>query len=221
MAVVRLLAALLAAFSVQCVAVPFTVQLGEARINLDAPAGFADTSPTGSPRLQEVAEGLTPGSNRILLFAISDGDLRRFNVGDQPEMRRYLLAATPRATERDRVSEGTFRQIALGEMRGLGKPPPDADFAKYLDSRPIGATSFLAELRNDPDVVALLQGTRIKEGGWFRPGEYLLSSTALMLVRGKVLTLSLYTRYEDPADLEWIRAATTRWVDDVKRLNAR
>ena len=221
MTAVRFLAALLAGFTISCSAAPFVVQLGDAKIALDAPPGFADTSPTGSPRLQEVAEGLTPGSNRVLLFAISDGDMRRFNVGDQPEMRRYLLAATPRGTERDRMSEGTFRQIALGEMRGLGKPPPDADFAKYLDSRPIGATSFLAELRNDPDVVALLQGTRIKEAGWFRPGEYLLSSTALMLVRGKVLTLSLYTRYEDPADLEWIRAATTRWIDDVKRLNGR
>jgi hypothetical protein len=221
MTAVRLLAGLLLVFSLHCAAAPFVVQLGDAKINLDTPAGFADTSPTGSPRLQEVAEGLTPGSNRILLFAISDGDLRRFNVGDQPEMRRYMLAATPRATERDRVSEGTFRQIAAGEMRGLGTPPPDADFPKYLDSRPIGATSFLAELRNDADAVALLQGTRIKDGGWFRPSDYLLSSTALVLVRGKVLTLSLYTRYEDPADLEWIRTATTRWIDDLKRLNSR
>jgi hypothetical protein len=221
MAAVRPLAGLLLLFSVQCAAAPFVVQLGDARINLDAPPGFADTSPTGSPRLQEVAEGLTPGSNRILLFAISDGDLRRFNVGDQPEMRRYLLAVTPRATERDRISEASFRQIAAGEMRGLGKPPADADFPKYLNSRPIGATSFLAELRNDADAVALLQGTRIKDGGWFRPSDYMLSSTAMMLVRGKVLTLSLFTRYEDPADLEWIRAATLRWIDDLKRLNAR
>jgi hypothetical protein len=136
-------------------------------------------------------------------------------------MRRYVVAATPRAMERDRMSEASFRQFATGEMRGLGKPPASADFPKHLDSHPIGATSFLSELRNDADAVALLQGTRIKDGGWFRPSEYLLSSNALVLVRGKVLSLSLFTRYDDPADLEWIRATTARWIDELKRLNSR
>lgn len=205
----------------QVAAAPFAVQLGDAKINLDSPPGFADTSPTGSPRLQEVAEGLTASSNRILLFAISDGDMRRFMTGDQPDMRRYMLAATPRAMERERMTEAAFRQFATGEMRGLGQPPADANYAKHLDSRPIGATSFLAELRKDPDAMALLQGTRIKDGGFFGRSEYLLSSNALMLVRGKLLTLSLYTRYEDDADLEWIRVTTARWIEDLKRLNSR
>jgi hypothetical protein len=42
-----------------------------------------------------------------------------------------------------------------------------------------------------------------------------------MLVRGKVLSLSVFTRYEQPADLEWIRLTTARWIEDLKRLNAR
>jgi len=221
MTVVRAFAALLLGFSLQCAAAPFAVQIGDARIILEPPAGYSDTSPTGSPRLQEVAEGLTSASNRVLMFALSDADMRRFTVGDQPDMRRYLLAATPRALERDRMNEGTFKKFAAGEMQVLGQPPADANYPKHLDSRPIGATSFLAELRNDADAVALLQGTRVKDGGWFRPSEYLLSSTALVLVRGKVLTLSLYARYEDPADLEWIRVTTNRWIEDLKRLNSR
>jgi hypothetical protein len=48
----------------------------------------------------------------------------------------------------------------------------------------------------------------------------MLSSTTLLLLRGKALSLSIYTQYDDPTDLEWIRATTTRWVDDLKRLNA-
>jgi hypothetical protein len=31
----------------------------------------------------------------------------------------------------------------------------------------------------------------------------------------------VHTRYDDPADLEWIRATTTRWIDELKRMNAR
>jgi hypothetical protein len=80
---------------------------------------------------------------------------------------------------------------------------------------------MLAELKKEPDVVSVLQGTRTKGGGFFERSKYLLSSTTLMLVRGKTLNLSVYSQYDDPADLEWIRVTTVRWVDDLKRLNLR
>ena len=115
MAAVRLLACP-SAGHLRCSAraAPFAVQVGEARIGLDAPPGFADTHFTGSPRLQELGESLTSASNRILLFALSDADLRRFMVGDQLELRRYMIAVTPRGMERERVGEPAFRQL-IGE----------------------------------------------------------------------------------------------------------
>jgi len=48
-----------------------------------------------------------------------------------------------------------------------------------------------------------------------------LSSTTLMLLRGKALSLSVFTQYEDPSDLEWIRVTTGRWIEELKRLNSR
>jgi len=201
-------------------AAPFAVQLGDAKIGLDAPPGFADTGFTGSPRLQELAEALTAASNRILLFAIADADLRRFMVGDPPELRRYMIVVTPRGLERERVTGGAFNAFVGDSLRELGQPPATPDFPKYLDSRPVGAASLLAELRKDGDVVSVLQGTRVK-GGFFERSQYLLSTTTLMLVRGKALNLSVYTQYEDAADLDWIRGTTVRWVEELKRLNAR
>jgi len=69
-----------------------------------------------------------------------------------------------------------------------------------------------------PDGV--LQGARAK-GGFFERSKYLLSTTSLLLVRGKALTASVFTQYEDAADLEWIRVTTLRWIDELKRLNSR
>jgi hypothetical protein len=43
----------------------------------------------------------------------------------------------------------------------------------------------------------------------------------MLLLRGKPLTLSIYTQYDEPADLDWIRVTTARWIDELKRLNAR
>ena len=59
------------------------------------------------------------------------------------------------------------------------------------------------------------------QAGMFERTRYLLTSNSLVLLRGKALTLSVYTQYDDPADLEWIRSTTNRWIDDLKRLNAR
>ena len=220
MTAVRLLAALIATWSLNCAAAPFAVQVGEARIGLDAPSGFSDTTFTASPRLQELSESLTPASNRILLFALSDADLRRFTLGDPLDLRRYMIVVTPRSMERDRMTESIFKQFIGESLTGVGAPPAEKDVLKYLDARPAGTTNLLAELRKDADVVSILQGARTKGSGFFERSKYMLSSTTLLLLRGKALSLSIYTQYDDPSDLEWIRTTTTRWVDELKRLNS-
>jgi hypothetical protein len=213
---------LLAAFlSVgNALAAPFAVQVGETKIGLDAPPGFADTTATGSPRLQELGEATTSASNRVLLFAVSDADMRRFTLGDPLELRRYMVAVTARAMERERMSESAFRALAGDLLRELGQPPAAPDYQKYLESRPAGTASTLAELRKEPDAVAVLQGTRSK-GSFFERSKYALSSTSVVLLRGKALTLSVFTQYDEPGDLEWIRVTTARWIDELKRLNSR
>ena len=218
----RTLAAALAAISLQCAAAPFGIQLGDTRLGLDAPPGFADTGFTGSPRLQELAESLTSASNRILLFAISDADLRRFALGDTPEYRRYMIAVTPKGLERERVSPAAFGAFVRDSLAALGSPPAAGDLQKYLDAQPPGKTSLLAELRREPDVVSVLQGTRAPAQRRSSDApQYALSTTTLMLLRGKALNLSVYTLYENAADLDWVRATTARWIDDMARLNYR
>ena len=218
----RTLAAALAAISLQCAAAPFGIQLGDTRLGLDAPPGFADTGFTGSPRLQELAESLTSASNRILLFAISDADLRRFALGDTPEYRRYMIAVTPKGLERERVSPAAFGAFVRDSLAALGSPPAAGDLQKYLDAQAPGKTTLLAELRREPDVVSVLQGTRAPAQRRSSDApQYALSTTTLMLLRGKALNLSVYTLYENAADLDWVRATTARWIDDMARLNYR
>jgi hypothetical protein len=212
------LATLLAAAN--AVAAPFAVQVGEERIGLDAPPGYADTTATGSPRLLELGEALTSASNRILLFAVSDADLRRFTFGEELELRRYMAIVTPRALERERLTAAAFRQFIADAVADAPRAAA-GDYVQHLDAQPVGATTALAELRKEPELICVLQGARTKEGGLFKKAEYMLTTTTMMLVRGKALTLSMFTRYEDPSDLDWIRAATVRWIDELKRLNAR
>jgi len=209
-------------------ATPFAVQLGDIRIALDTPPGFADAAATGSPRVLELAETLTSASNRILLFGITDADFRRFTVGDTPEMRRYLIAVTPIALERYYVSQKEFERYVADVTHGLGQPPAQGDFRKLLEKTPEGQPLVLAELVREPALLSFVQGARLAPVEsqhlftWDKPpARYLLSTTTLLLLRQRALSLSIYTGYDSPADLDWLTHTTKRWVEDLKRLNQR
>jgi len=226
MVAVRIFAFLFAAFSLSCAAAPFTVRLGAERLVLDAPAGFGDTTDLASPRLQDLAATLTSESNRVLLFALSDADLRRFTLGDQIEARRYMVAVTPKTLERERVSQEQFAAFVADSLQGLGKAVEAPDLVRFLESQPVGKANLLSELRRIPAAVSVLQATRLPPlpaaTMWdSRKPQYLSFTTTLLLVRGKALQLSVFSLYDSPADIDWLRTISQRWQDEVLRLNSR
>ena len=222
----RILAALLAVVALNCAAAPFSVRLGVERIVLDTPPGFTDTTDLASPRLQDLAAELTSASNRILLFALTDADVRRFTSGDQIELQRYLIAVTPKGLERDRLTDAQFAVLVSDSMRDLGKPVQPPDLIKFLESQPIGKANLLAELRKEPAAFSILQATRTPSvpGANFwsssKP-QYLLFTTTLLYVRGRALQLMIFGLYNGPADMEWLTTMTQRWVEELRRLNPR
>ena len=228
MAVMRifpvLFAALLAGLPLSGAAVPYTVRLGLERIVLDAPLGFIDTPDLASPRLQDLAATLTSDANRVLLFALTDSDMRRFTLGDQIEARRYAIAITAKGLERERVSSEAFGALVADSRRDLGKQVEVKDLVSFLESQPIGKQHLLAELSSAPTVASILQAMRLPSlpGTTFwessKP-QYQVSTTTLLLVRGKALRVGVYSLYDGPADLDWLKATTLRWVADLQRLN--
>ena len=229
MAVMRILAALLAAVvslpSLNCAAAPFSVRLGIERIVLDAPPGFTDTTEHASPRLQDLAETLTSASNRILLFALSDADVRRFTNGERLEAKRYMIAVTPKGLERERVTPTQFSTLVADSLRELGNPVEAPDLIKFLDKQPVGRLLLVAELKKDAAMSSVLQATRLPPlpAAMFQAGtpQYLFSTTTLFLLRGKAIQIAVYTLFEGPADVDWLKSITERWIEELQRLNPR
>ena len=226
MAPMRILAALLIALSLDCAAAPFSVRLGLEKIVLDTPPGFSDTTELASPRLQDLSETLTAASNRILLFALSDGDVRRFTQGEQLDARRYMIAVTPKGLERERVTPDQLASYIADSLQNLGKPVETTDIVRYLESQPIGKTSLIAELKRQATAVSVLQATRLPplpaRTMWesSKP-QYLFFTTTIFLVRGKAIQLAVYSLFDGPADVEWLKNATLRWQEELQRLNPR
>ena len=221
----RWLAALLAAVALPASAAPVPAVIGTERFVLDAPPGFSNSLHLSSPRLQEFAESLTSASNRVLLFAVTDADLRSFMSGDWPDYRRYMIIVTPARLERERVDRAFFATLVGDSLRDLGPVAATADYLQVLNSQPHGKVSVLAELRREPDLVSVLQGTRLPAPrARFWDDEktlYFLSTTTIILLRGKVLHLAVFSGQEAQPDFVWIRGITQRWVDELLRINAR
>jgi hypothetical protein len=221
----RILAALLAAaLSLHCAAAPFTVRLGVEKVVLDAPPGFTNTIELASPRLQDLSETLTAASNRILVFALSDSDVRKFTLGEQLDARRYMIAVTPKGLEHQRLSPAQLTSYIADSVQNLGKPVEAPDLIRFLQKQPIGKASLLAELKRETAIVSVLQATRLPD----MPGkrffdsdtpQYLVFTTTIFVVRGKAIQLAVYSLYDTPADIDWLKLTTERWVDDLQRLN--
>ena len=225
MTIVRIFTCLLAAFALNCAAAPAPATVGNERLVLDSPPGFSDSLQLSSPRLQELAESLTTASDRVLLFALTDGDLRAFMVGDPPAFRRYMAIVTPTRLEGERVDQPLFASTVAQAMLEMGKPVPPADYIKHLDAQPEGRPSLLAELRREAEVVSMLHAARLRvpatkfwESDKWR---YVISTQTMVLLRGKVLQLVIFSNWEGRPDYDWILATTERWVEELRRLNRR
>ncbi len=205
-------------------AAPFTVLVGPDRLTLDTPPGFSETAAYGSPRLTEIAENLAEASSRVLAFAISDADARRFSVGDPLELRNYLLAVTPRAKERERMTPAQYAALIEEAGRNLGTPPPaQTDFRKYLEGRTPGAPHLLADLRRDAQVISLLYGTLVPQPQpWWakdKPPLMKISSLTLVNIGGRAVYLYAFSGYDSPGDLAWIKSISEIWAEQLQRLN--
>jgi hypothetical protein len=219
-----LLAASLAAVSLQCAAAPFSIRIGTEKLVLDTPPGFSDTTNLASPRLEDLAATLTSASNRVLVFALTDADFRKFTVGDPADFRRYLIAYTPKSLEYERVSAEQFARLAGDSLDALGKPVQTPDLIKFLEKEPIGRWHLLGEIKKEPTQVAVMRATRLPPVPGYRffdpsTPQYQVASDTLVLVRGKALRLSVYTLYSGPEDAEWLRVTTQRWMEELQRLN--
>ena len=203
-------------------AAPFVVPFGIDRLVLDVPPGFSDSLSMGSPRLSELAESVAGPSNRVLAFGLTDGDLRRFMVGDPTDLKRYVVAAMPREFERQRTTQAEFTSFLAEALRGLGEAPPEGnDPRRVLRAAREGRPVLLEFLRRDASAVSYLQGTRLPGNprDSDAPPVFVLVSTSLVLVRGKPLNFSIYTSFDSPSDVEWLQLTTRRWLDQIQRLN--
>jgi hypothetical protein len=112
-----------------------------------------------------------------------------------------MIAVTPRDLERERLDEQRFAELAETTVRELGeRAPTGKSFAEFFEKRPVGAPAVLSDLRREADLRSVLVAVRVQAQARSGTPQYMLSTATLMRVRGKMLSISVHTAYEGPAD---------------------
>ena len=135
-----------------------------------------------------------------------------------------MIAVTPKGLEHTRVGSAQFAGLVSDALRDLGKPAAATDYVKFLESQPVGKANLLSELKNESTVFSILQATRLPpmpaESFWSGTKvQYLFFTTTLLLVRGKALRLDVYALSERATEVDWLKATTERWAQELQRLN--
>ena len=208
-----------------------TVDVGGQGLYLPAPAGFHEISLL-SPETRKLAETLTPPSNRLLAVFVSESDLGRIMKGESPELQRYMFMQAYRQLEKSDISGAQFsklvaqvkqQQYTLLEKskdqvdsvidRASGKISKDYGISLKVN---IGEPVPLGVFMEKSDAVGFAMLAKCHGAAEGQQVDLLMAGgTSLVRVNGKILYAYVYSRYETQKDLDWVRATSSSWADQL------
>lgn len=229
-------AAALPAALAQQPAEPYTASVGLKLLKLPVPAGAVEPS-RSVPPLRQMAERMTPPSNRLLALFVEQADETVARAGQPPSMARYYMVQSLRQTEAGSVGVGEFREVrqmlrqqyqqilvqAAPQVQGH---LDSAAQAMGRDSGVEGLQLKVGEMKgldvfdereHSISLLALTQ-VEVQAGDRVERAPMAMSITTGIL-QGKVVYFYAYARYTGPADLEWLRQVTRDWVQRAAQAN--
>ena len=85
-------------------------KVGEMALSVPTPQGFIESSAV-SRELWNLGERMTPPTNRLLAYFLSDSDIESVRSGGGASMRRYFVVQTVRSMESQQTSIADFAQV--------------------------------------------------------------------------------------------------------------
>ena len=192
------------------------IEVGGVKIDVQAPIGFHEISSL-SPETRNLAETMTPPSNRLLAIFVSEDDLGRIMKGEAPEFGRYMLLQVFRELENTNISNGQFRQLVAQikeQQNTLSKEYELSQKMKIGEQVPLGV---FFEQSNAIGFASMVKYQAEAEGEKL---DYVVAGgTSFIRVKQKVLYAYVYGTYENQDDLNWVRSKSREWVDSLLTFN--
>lgn len=228
-------AAAFALYGLSASAEMFAARVGDAQIAIPVPAGFVEPSEQ-LPQLGKLAQTMTPPTNTLLSVFVPDSDVMRTKRGQAPLLNRYFLVQTMKSIETREVSMAEYTkfqasirnrlQTVLDSSAARSQSLISSAAKQLGDEAGIQFTMKVGEAKalsiDDERETALSQSVAMKYesqvDGTREDVQVVMSSTTI-LVKGKIIFVFAYSRYEAPTDLAWVRTQARTFVDQFVAAN--
>ncbi len=229
-------AAALSAAHAQDPVEPYTASVGLKLLKLPLPPGTVEPS-RSVPPLRQMAERMTPPSNRLLALFVERADEAAARSGQAPTMARYFMVQSFRQAEAGSVSAAEFREVrqqlrqqyqqilvqavpqVQGHLDGAAQAMGRDAGLDRLQVK-VGEMKGLDVFDEREHTISLLALTKYEvQAGDRREEVPMAMSITTGILQGKVVYFYAYARYQGPPDLDWLRQVTRDWVERATRAN--
>ncbi len=205
--------------------------IGGVKIHVNPPAGFHEIG-TLSAETRRIMESFTPPMNRLLGVFVSETDLVKLMKDEAPDMKRYMMVQTNRQLEERMVSSEDFQQLSAQvreqQFTLMEKHRGDIDklvdqaaenFSRELDSTfeiKVGEQVPLGIITDQPGSIGIgfLGKYQIEAEGQLIE-TVVASGITYALFNNKLLYMYVYSSYESPEDIEWVKTRTREWIEGL------
>ncbi len=217
--------------------VPVTVKIGDGTILIPAPVELVNPV-FKAPHLAEATTPLmtAPGLRLLGVFILPE-QLERYLEGEALDLERYAVAQTPQGLEGLLTTEANFEhfkarirtktsaqmetirktaQLAVDDKtRVMGEKAGDDKFSVKLDS--LESAGVFDETPTSISTASHTTFTaKSKDKLVSAPVVY---STSAVLVKGKVISLYVYSRFNGEADVAWVKDVALQWKQGLEQAN--
>lgn len=214
---------------------PATYLIGGTPIVVPTPPNFLETS-KHSPEMWKRAQTFSTASTRVLAHYAPESELRTFEAGGEVRLGQYMYVQTPMRAENMTATQAQFdglrtRVVALQAdlASKLGSKVRNevaraskefgAQQGEHLNVK-VGEIVPVSMDRNDGKALIYTTLTSVRESQNDAAHESnILTSSAMVLVKGKVLSLSINRIMKSPKDIQIVRSFASEWVAAIAAAN--
>lgn len=219
----------------QAFGIPTSHRIGVETIVVPAPTNFIETSKS-APEMWERAKTFTSASVRVLAHYAPEAELKTFMAGGEVRLNQYMYVQTPVRSEGVTTTQAQFDKLRTGvialqnDMVAKLSPKLKDEVARASNefgakqgeplSVKVGEIVPVSIDRNDAK--ALIYTTLMSVASSQSDASHesnILTSAAVIFVKGKVLTLSVNRVMKSPRDIQIVRSFAGEWVSAIEAAN--
>ena len=203
------------------------VEVGGSKIQLPAPKGFTEVS-TLHPPSRQLAETLTPPSNRLLTIYMEQADIDAVNNGQSASWSRYMMVQTDRQSEGFTISAPDFAQVreVLTSQQGMLLENVKSQVNGYFESietggdpkskiqvgnlLPLGVFTDENRRHASESLAKYSLTDQTRDEGYLVSG-----ATNVLHVGNRIVFAYVYATYESEDDRQWVRQVSGQWSAEI------